>query len=107
MITAAGRTGNKRQRVTAPKLSRAVVREVKAGSHVMCAACGDLVRFRARLKLREVICNVYVDGVWARVEHYHADCYATAFEPYGSADASRVGGDRRVAAASASATANA
>jgi hypothetical protein len=31
-----------------------------------------------------VIANVYENGVWARVEHYHADCYAEAGAPYGA-----------------------
>jgi hypothetical protein len=37
----------------------------------------------ARAQLRQVICNVYEDGVWQRVEHFHADCYLEASEPYG------------------------
>ncbi len=51
----------------------------------MCAHCGAPVKFVARAQLRQVIANVYQDGVWARVEHYHADCYAEAGEPYGPA----------------------
>jgi hypothetical protein len=40
----------------------------------------------ARAQLRQVIANVYVDGTWDRVEHYHADCYLEAREPYGAAE---------------------
>jgi hypothetical protein len=28
---------------------------------------------------------VYENGVWKRVEHYHAECYEAAGEPYGAA----------------------
>ncbi len=67
--------------------SRAVERIVEAGTSASCAACGDPVKFSARDKRRQVICNVYVDGKWDRVEHYHAACYETAGEPYGTAAA--------------------
>jgi hypothetical protein len=30
-----------------------------------------------------VIANVYVDGTWDRVEHFHAECYEAAERPYG------------------------
>jgi hypothetical protein len=41
------------------------------------------VKFVARAQLRQVIANVYIDGAWARVEHFHSDCYGEAGEPYG------------------------
>ena len=63
--------------------SRAVVRTVEAGNSAICAHCGVQVKFVARAQLRQVICNVYEDGVWQRVEHFHADCYLEASEPYG------------------------
>jgi hypothetical protein len=31
-----------------------------------------------------VIANVYDNGTWIRVEHYHADCYDEAGQPYGA-----------------------
>ena len=65
--------------------SRAVTRPVEAGSAVTCAACGTPVKFTAKTCLWQVIANVYVDGVWDRVEHYHADCYNEVGQPYGSA----------------------
>jgi hypothetical protein len=65
--------------------SRAVTRPVEAGSSVTCAACHQPVKFTAKVRLWQVIANVYVDGVWDRVEHYHADCYEEAGHPYGSA----------------------
>lgn len=49
----------------------------------MCASCGAPVKFVARAQLRQVIANVYVDGSWDRVEHFHADCYVEADSPYG------------------------
>lgn len=60
-------------------------RTVEAGNSAVCAACDEPVKFAAKVKARQVIANVYVDGVWQRVEHYHADCYEKAGEPYGSA----------------------
>jgi hypothetical protein len=65
--------------------SRAVERPIEAGNSALCAHCGEPVKFVARAHLRQVIANVYVDGTWARVEHYHADCYELAGKPYGDA----------------------
>ncbi len=63
--------------------SRAVIRDVEAGSTVDCASCGERVKFQAKMRNRQVICNVYVNGHWDRVEHFHADCYAAAGNPHG------------------------
>ncbi len=65
--------------------SRAVIRTVEAGNSAMCAHCEAQVKFVARAQLRQVIANVYEDGEWKRVEHFHADCYQLAGEPYGPA----------------------
>ena len=77
--TAAGASGKR-----APKwTSRAVIRDVEAGSSVDCALCGERVKFQAKMRNRQVICNVYEDGKWNRVEHFHAECYANADNPHG------------------------
>ena len=68
---------------TLPSQSRAVLRTIEAGSSAMCARCDEQVKFRAKAKLTQVICNVYVDGKWNRVEHYHSECYIEADRPYG------------------------
>ena len=65
--------------------SRAVDRPIEAGNSALCAHCGEPVKFVARAHLRQVIANVYVDGTWARVEHFHAECYDQAGRPYGDA----------------------
>jgi hypothetical protein len=65
--------------------SRAVVRPIEAGSSAECVTCGERVKFQAKIKAQQVICNVYVQGRWDRVEHYHLACYAEAGEPYGHA----------------------
>lgn len=65
--------------------SRAVVRTVEAGSYVECTHCGDRIKFQAKHRHQQVICNVYDDGRWDRVEHYHAACYVEAEQPYGEA----------------------
>ena|SRR5436190_5602417 len=64
--------------------SRAVQRTIEAGSSAMCATCDEQVKFKAKTKALQVICNVYVDGKWNRVEHYHFECYSLAGEPYGT-----------------------
>lgn len=63
--------------------SRAVIRPIEAGSYVDCAACGQRVKFQAKIRLMQVICNVYTDGRWDRVEHFHDACYREAELPYG------------------------
>jgi hypothetical protein len=69
------------------KQSRAVDRLVEAGNSATCASCGEAIKFSAKHRLRQVICNVYEDNVWQRVEHFHATCYGEVGEPYGPAAA--------------------
>lgn len=63
--------------------SRAVTRFVEPGNWAECARCEQIVKFRARERRTQIICNVYVDNRWDRVEHYHPDCYEDADSPYG------------------------
>lgn len=63
--------------------SRAVTRLIEAGSMSDCTHCDDRVKFKAREKQWQIICNVYVSGQWDRVEHYHEACYGKAKSPYG------------------------
>ena len=63
--------------------SRAVLRLIEPGSVAECPACGERVKFRARHRDQQVICNVYEDGVWQRVEQFHESCYADAGSPHG------------------------
>ncbi|MEA3218544.1 MAG: hypothetical protein QOJ19_4700 [Acidimicrobiia bacterium] len=65
-------------------MSRAALRSVEAGNYVDCACCGERVKFQAKLRKQQVICNVYIEGRWDRVEHYHAECYDAAGQPHGS-----------------------
>lgn len=65
--------------------SRAVLRPVEPGSAATCERCRLPVKFVAKLKYRQVIANVYVDGRWDRVEHFHENCYVEAGEPYAKA----------------------
>ena len=83
-------------------VSRAVQRDIEAGSSVDCAHCGERVKFQAKVRLKQVICNVYEKKRWVRIEHYHADCYVLAKEPYGPAE---IGQELRRAAANAPAAA--
>ena len=69
---------------TAALTSRAAQRRVEAGSSVMCAACDEQVKFAAKQNRQQVIANVYVDGRWDRVEHFHKECYDDAGSPYGT-----------------------
>jgi hypothetical protein len=52
---------------------------------VLCVKCQEAVKFAAKVLRLQVIANVYVDGRWNRVEHFHADCYDGAGAPYGPA----------------------
>ena len=63
--------------------SRAVTRLIEAGSMTDCQHCDERVKFKAREKHYQVICNVYVDGRWDHVEHFHAPCYDEAGRPFG------------------------
>ena len=65
--------------------SRAMARAIEPGNSAVCVQCGEQIKFRAKLRLQQIICNVYVDGQWNRVEHYHVDCYTEAGTPYGPA----------------------
>lgn len=96
---AGGRAAPRSRRWT----SRAVLRAIEPGSSVTCVECGEPVKFRAKVKAQQAICNVYVKGVWDRVEHYHAECYTTAGAPYGEAQPPAATTSRRGAAASAAA----
>ena len=70
-------------------VSRAVTRRIEPGNLAVCAQCSQPVKFAAKLHLMQVIANVYVDGRWNRVEHFHAHCYGEADSPYGYADESK------------------
>jgi len=70
---------------TAALQTRAVLRSVEAGSFVECTRCGERVKFQAKVRSQQVICNVYVDGRWNRVEHFHTQCYEESGRPYGAA----------------------
>ena len=63
--------------------SRAALRRIEAGSSVSCVGCDDHIKFSAKDKASQVICNVYRKGAWLRVEHYHEACYRQADLPYG------------------------
>ncbi len=65
--------------------SRAVLRLIEAGSIAECPQCGERVKFRARHRDQQVICNVYEGGVWKRVEQFHEHCYDDAGKPHGEA----------------------
>ena len=70
--------------LSAPRLgSRAVLRRVEAGNLALCAHCGEQVKFAAKQNRQQVIANVYVEGRWDRVEHFHEECYGEAGEPFG------------------------
>jgi hypothetical protein len=64
--------------------SRAVLRRVEAGNLALCSHCGEQVKFAAKQNRQQVIANVYVDARWDRVEHFHAECYPEAGEPFGT-----------------------
>ena len=64
--------------------SRAVLRRIEGGCSAYCAHCDERIKFVAKQKLNQVICNVYLDGKWDRVEHFHEACYNRCRpRPYG------------------------
>jgi len=63
--------------------SRAVIRTIDAGNSAYCSHCEELIKFRAKIRAQQVICNVYAKNKWDRVEHFHAECYGAAKEPFG------------------------
>lgn len=63
--------------------SRAVKRPIEAGASQDCPFCEEQVSFKARERASQVICNIYENGVWVKVEHYHEKCYTKAKKPYG------------------------
>ena len=68
---------------TVSHASRAALRRVEAGNLALCALCEEQVKFAAKVNRMQVIANVYVNGRWDRVEHYHEECYDVAGLPYG------------------------
>ncbi len=85
--------------------SRAVLRDVEPGSTVECIHCGERVKFQAKVRHKQVICNVYVQGRWDRVEHFHSECYEQAGEPHGDVDTTPLVKRRAAATAPESRTA--
>ena len=71
-------------------ISRAVVRRIEPGNLAVCVHCELPVKFAAKLHKMQVIANVYTDGRWNRVEHFHDECYVEADAPYGDACESNV-----------------
>lgn len=74
-----------------PKLgTRAVGRSIEAGSNEFCASCEEQIKYaapRSRTNALHpayvVVCNVYEEDRWKRVENYHQDCYENAGLPHG------------------------
>lgn len=66
--------------------TRAVLRDVEPGSTIDCTHCGEQIRFNAKARPKQVICNVYEKKRWNRVEHFHETCYQDAHEPHGEVD---------------------
>jgi hypothetical protein len=79
--------------------SRAALRRIEPGNLAVCVHCSQPVKFAAKVHRMQVIANVYVDGRWNRVEHFHDECYDEAESPYG--DAREDGAKTRRASASA------
>lgn len=92
-------TTSRTTKSSASSTSRAVLRDVEPGSTVECIHCDERVKFQAKVRHKQVICNVYEDGKWNRVEHFHAPCYELAGEPHGPVDTTPVVKARRSAPA--------
>lgn len=103
------KTKSKKAAVTkTPAKSRAAKRLVEPGNWAYCVLCEEPIKFRARERRVQVICNVYVNKVWNRVEHFHDECYEKAANPYGEPAAMkplRGNGAKKAAAAKKNAAA--
>lgn len=64
-------------------ISRAVIRQIEAGNDFECAGCEGTVKFAAKIRPKQVIANVYEDGIWQETKYYHDACYDEAGQPYG------------------------
>lgn len=96
----ASRSRNKSLADTRSSLgSRAVLRDIPAGQYIDCPHCGNRVKFEAKSRARQVICNVYVRGTWNRVDHFHEACYDAAGHPHGVPDRTPTGRQRMSEAA--------
>ena len=66
--------------------TRAVKRQIEAGSRNKCPGCDEDVKFVAMTSTadrKQIICNIYEGEKWDRVEHWHPPCYDEAGHPYG------------------------
>jgi len=64
--------------------TRAVELQIEPGNEAFCELCRLPVKFVAKAdRRRQVVCNVYVNDRWDRVEHYHERCYHDAGQPHG------------------------
>lgn len=63
--------------------TRAVVRKIDPGFDDFCVHCDTYIKWASLKKQFQVIANIYVDGKWNRVEHFHAPCYELAGSPHG------------------------
>lgn len=94
MRPASRRNQQKPVEVPAGQASRAVLRRVDPGNESSygslseCVHCGKRIKFVARHNMLQVICNVYVGGIWHHNEMYHEPCYQEAGFPHGMADTS-------------------
>lgn len=84
--------------------SRAVLRDIEPGSLVECAHCNERLKFVAKTRPKQVICNVYDGDRWERVEHFHLECYEPAGSPHGEVDTTPVMRRRAAPARSGTAT---
>ena len=69
--------------------SRAVERRIvpSAGMYVECAHCGKEIKWLPKSRdTRQIICNVYENNKWMRMERYHFECYDDAGQPYGPSE---------------------
>lgn len=66
-------------------VSRAISRFVTPGDSRKCDYCEKLIAAGGRKgrQKKQVVCNVYVDGRWNRVEIFHINCYEEAGSPHG------------------------
>jgi hypothetical protein len=69
-------------------MTRVVLKGIRKANGVLPGVCiwckgGSWFSGPYDTKSRAIICNVYEDGRWNRVEIFHLGCYSDAGQPYG------------------------
>lgn len=63
--------------------TRVVIRSVEEKNMFYCGSCDKPIVYSKSKKPKQVIANLYEEGVWQETVTYHLDCYEAVGEPHG------------------------